>query len=531
MGIHVAGTQHGHTYYLGPLEGSRGAALIALRSRAPAAHVKFWPLQHTIWQIEAGLSYNDMSTETQQLIDSLIPEYKNLLREDFLKSLQKLCSGVRGRILGSACDEIKAQIARYQQAQQTLQRYGNNYEALAQQIVHVLPGTYPTPGPASWSQLSPRVYARVAGGHIWQEPSTIEIRVLPSSGAGFVSMDRLQGATLQNASYNPNGGIDPAQTPENDMAEVPLGAVITYPDVGAGMQVLGPELEPGLGQPASPASTPAIASTAEGNPLPQPSPAPEPASNPAPPPSQAAGTTLDQDIVADINISLGQDTTLTGQDIRVSAQDGVVTLEGTVETAEQKKRVVSIAQTVKGVKLIKSRLAVSGEQPLSGGSGGGSISDVDFRNFEYHPQCMERRAAKVSNGEWKNQKEDEFEFFSVGKVIYGDLKGDGQEEAVVLGACGGGMNFQIGDLLVFSMSPAGPKLLAELSPNDWGQGQEDNGGDFAVSAIQINKQQLAVSFSAGGAHGSPEWTVTATFGWRANRLIRTGVSRKPYTDQ
>ncbi len=485
MGIHVAGTQHGHTYYLGPLEGSRAPALIALRSRAPAAHVPFWPLQHTIWQIEAGLSYNDMSPETQQLIDSLIPEYKNLLREDFLKSLQKLCSGVRGRMLGSACDEIRTLTARYQQAQQTLQRYGNNYEALAQQIVHVLPGMYPTPGPASWSRLNARVYARVAGGHIWQETSTIEIRVLPSSGAGFVSMNRLQGATLQKASYSPNGGMDPAQTPENDLAEVRLGAVITYPDVGAGVQVLGPELEPGLGQPTSPASTPTVASTAQGNPLPQPNPVPVPASNPAPPPVQAPGTTLDQGIVADINISLGQDATLTGQDIRVSAQDGVVTLAGTVETTALKERVQRIAQTEQGVRLVKSQLIVSGVQPPQ--PPGSGIRGVDFQNLEYRPACLEGRTVRVSNGQWQEGTEAEMTNFVIVSVTYGDLNGDNKDEAVVLGACGGAQNFQVGDILIFSMSDGGPRLLTELSPTDWGKGEENNGGAFPVSGVQISR--------------------------------------------
>jgi hypothetical protein len=261
MGVHVAGTQHGHTYYLGPLEGTRAPALIALRSRAPAAHVEFWPLQHTIWQIEAGLSYNDMSVESQELIDRLIPEFKNLLRDDFVKVLQKFCSGFRCRMLGPVCTAICALEARYRRAQQTLQRYGNNYEALGQQIVHLVPGVYPNPGPASWSQLNPRVYARVTGGHIWQETSTIEIRVLPSSGATNVSGNRLPAASLRNPGYSPTEGGDPAQSPDSDTADVPLGAVIAYPDKSEGVQVLGPGLEPGAGSQPPPVTCGATPST------------------------------------------------------------------------------------------------------------------------------------------------------------------------------------------------------------------------------------------------------------------------------
>lgn len=237
MGVHVAGTQHGHTYYLGPLEGTRAPALVALRSRAPAANVDFWPLQHTIWQIEGGLSYNDMSADSQQLIDRLIPEYKGQLRDNFVKSMQKSCGGILGRFAGSLCNEANALNERYQQVQQTLQRYANNYEALGQQIVHVIPGEYQNPGPASWSRLSPRVYARVAGGHIWQEMSTLEIRVLPRSGVANATTSSPP-ASFHNVSYsltgNPEAGIG------NDTAEVPIGAVIAYPDSGAGVQVLGP---------------------------------------------------------------------------------------------------------------------------------------------------------------------------------------------------------------------------------------------------------------------------------------------------
>jgi len=130
MGVHVAGTQHGHTYYLGPLEGTRASVLIALRSRAPAAQVEFWQLQHAIWQIEGGLSYNEMSADTQELINRFIPEYKTKLRDNFVKSTQKICAQLSGTILRPFCNDMNVLTARYQQIQQALQSYANNYNAL-----------------------------------------------------------------------------------------------------------------------------------------------------------------------------------------------------------------------------------------------------------------------------------------------------------------------------------------------------------------------------------------------------------------
>jgi hypothetical protein len=812
MGVHVAGTQHGHTYYLGPLEGTRAPALITLRSRAPAAHVEFWPLQHTIWQIEAGLSYSDMSVESQELIDRLIPEYKGELRENFVKTLQKACSGIRGRIPG-LCDVIRALTTRYQQAQETLQRYGNNYEALGQQIVHAVPGTYPNPGPAYWSQLSPRVYARVSGGHIWQETSTIEVRVLPSSGAAPVAANRLAGTAPRNTSYNPAGAADPALSADNDKADVPLGAVITYPDVGAGVQVLGPGLEPGSGTQPSPMTcgatpspgtvvqlipTPVAAENSLGTwtasypvkpyatlgyalttgnlyglnpkaaggvsmtyasyrpsltisanlrcpggcPLLNPnagvvgypeiiygfSPWQSLSSSQAPslqlpisvsniqqglwavasyslsgatlppldvaydiwitPPTSgctvslsdggraddyelmvwldrtddfplpwsylqgqptlvflptwvrgsaqavrwslfegilsghqfptlfaipsealdaapvgvnitgilrefgrnfsdlgslngdviqsiefgsefkgntkspakaeytlaidsyclASGSTpsscpgsistamkppqatpaangglsvSDQNVISGIITRLRRDATLKTRDISVSVQNGVVTLEGTVATTAQKRRVENIAQTEKGVTLVKSRLVVSGEQPRQPRADG--IRSIDFQNFDYASTCFSENGAAevihVSEGRAKSQDEE----FWADKPVYGDLKGDGQEEAVVLLNChpsGISANVVSSEIFIFEISQSGPKVLARLPASYW---KEERVAGVRVANRQLEVDSLQV---ANGSQACPEWIATSKLRWNGNRFINAGETRR-----
>lgn len=71
------------------------------------------------------------------------------------------------------------------------------------------------------------------------------------------------------------------------------------------------------------------------------------------------GQAEDATIISDIEDKLWQDSTLKSQDIRVSSQNGTVTLEGAVATAADKKRVEQIAQSEKGVKLIIDRLAVA----------------------------------------------------------------------------------------------------------------------------------------------------------------------------
>jgi hypothetical protein len=180
----------------------------------------------------------------------------------------------------------------------------------------------------------------------------------------------------------------------------------------------------------------------------------------------------------------------------------------------------------KGVnQVIDQRTGSASSQPRDGQAVKTGIRSVDFRNFEYHPDCLQE-TVRVSKGEWKEVKEDEQNSFRIVSVNYGDLKGDGQDEAVVWGACGGVGNFEINDIIIFSASPGGPMPVAELSPSDWGKGEEGNGSDFQVTGIRVGKQQLAVSFWAGGSHACADWVVTSRFQWKGTGFVRAGVTRQ-----
>jgi hypothetical protein len=82
---------------------------------------------------------------------------------------------------------------------------------------------------------------------------------------------------------------------------------------------------------------------------------------------------------------------------------------------------------------------------------GSGIRSIDFSNFEYRPDCLQK-PIRVSGGKWKEVKENEENYFRVASIAYGDLKGDGKDEAVVLGACGGAANFEMAEVFVFEMS-------------------------------------------------------------------------------
>ena len=147
------------------------------------------------------------------------------------------------------------------------------------------------------------------------------------------------------------------------------------------------------------------------------------------------------------------------------------------------------------------------------------IRSVDFLNFDYPNNCNgSGEVIHVSNGDWEKAVPDQpstdtpmADYFWAASPIYGDLKGDGQEEAVVHTTCGVKPSPNYGEeLLVFEMSSKGPQLLAELLPLDWAQGDEAQ-PYFAtyLEWFRIRDRKLILSFS-----------VTAEFVWDGERFTR-----------
>ena len=160
------------------------------------------------------------------------------------------------------------------------------------------------------------------------------------------------------------------------------------------------------------------------------------------------------------------------------------------------------------------------------------IHSVDFLNFGYPSDCSQQfdgfgKVIHVSNGQWT--KED-VGAFAVGKtasqwmVGYGDLRGDGQDEAVVVTSCQGLANFDYEEIFVFANSSAGVQLLAKLSPSEWGPGT-------LIHDVHAEKQQLVVGFLEGGSNACPDTLVTARFRWNGAHFVRTGADSKPFKCQ
>jgi hypothetical protein len=148
-------------------------------------------------------------------------------------------------------------------------------------------------------------------------------------------------------------------------------------------------------------------------------------------------------------------------------------------------------------------------------SGQSDIHGVDFKNFTYHPYCAaeETETIRVKNGEFSKQVKmadfvDRYSF-NVFDIAYGDLTGDGKDEAVVLTVCntGGTGNFSEG--FVYTMVSGKPSLLVRIPGGDRADGglrsanvenglliidanelTEDSGACCALSAV-ITKYRIA----------------------------------------
>jgi hypothetical protein len=154
----------------------------------------------------------------------------------------------------------------------------------------------------------------------------------------------------------------------------------------------------------------------------------------------------------------------------------------------------------------------------------GSIRDVDLKNFEYRPYCIgeEPDAVTVKDGSFSEEIDQdgwvERFYFSIFEITYGDLTGDGREEAVVLSVCntGGTGNFSEG--FIFGADGSGGARLLTRIP----------GGDRADGGLRTarveNRQLIIESNDPGELGGSccPEFIITTRYRLAGERLVQIG---------
>ena len=151
------------------------------------------------------------------------------------------------------------------------------------------------------------------------------------------------------------------------------------------------------------------------------------------------------------------------------------------------------------------------------------IHKVDFKNFTYLAKCIAETPQRVTvkNGEFSEEKQEDGYvnrfYFQVSDIAYGDLNGDGRDEAIVLTVCntGGTGNFSEG--FIFAPKAGRPALVARIP-----------GGDRAYGGLRTTRIEnglLVVDSNDAGPEGGaccPQIIVTTKYKLVGNKIIRSG---------
>lgn len=152
-----------------------------------------------------------------------------------------------------------------------------------------------------------------------------------------------------------------------------------------------------------------------------------------------------------------------------------------------------------------------------------AIRRVDFLNFIYTPACTftydgRHNTVGVVDGVYRRHLLD----FSVRQIVYGDLTGDGRDDAVVTTVCNHGGTGWFTEGFIFELRRGIPTQLARIE-----------GGDRAVGGIvtaRIVNGQLEVDrFGTAGGMCCPDWVESTRYKLAGRRLVEIGErSRRPH---
>jgi hypothetical protein len=162
----------------------------------------------------------------------------------------------------------------------------------------------------------------------------------------------------------------------------------------------------------------------------------------------------------------------------------------------------------------------------------GDIHAVDFRNFVYHPSCADFEASsepkvpiRVTGGRFEAAAGSDLEglFFEVDReILYGDLTGDGRDEAVVRSLCSTGGTGRFDEGFVYGLKDGKPALLGRLQGGDRAAG--------GVRCVRVEDGALLVERvgNASGAARGVDFIDTETWKLQGGRLAETGKAvRRP----
>lgn len=150
------------------------------------------------------------------------------------------------------------------------------------------------------------------------------------------------------------------------------------------------------------------------------------------------------------------------------------------------------------------------------------IRQVDFKNLSYNVNAKLVLMRK-GKGEYVSRR-DKYESFSanVDKIIYGDLTGDGKDEAAVVVGYRGSGTGSFNDGFIYILRNGRPELLATFKGGDRADG--------SIADVKIQGGLLIVERLAPEAPGvglcCPEYIDTTRHQWRGSQLVQVGNKQR-----
>jgi hypothetical protein len=179
-----------------------------------------------------------------------------------------------------------------------------------------------------------------------------------------------------------------------------------------------------------------------------------------------------------------------------------------------------------------------GSDPIS------DIRKVDFLNFTYPSSLCSQEFGKKGIGKIVRVRKGEFKnknvYFALeeNKVIYGDVTGDGREEAIVPVGCGAIMaNFSRSEIYIYTLKAGRPTLVAEISDKemerDYRRAYPDAESYWGVTGndLKVRNGNLEIEVLADGPHASPKYNVTLEYQLSGKNVRLMGKPQRKNSSQ
>lgn len=236
--IHRGGMGHRGIWLLGPLRGSRADILAAMYARASGKDLPFSDVQTLSWAIQAGMRYDDFPTRSQQLVNQLIPEFKDRLAGSFTDQVQSQWDKIADSVpnlpsfdsaIGSMGD-VGGTILGFKGVHDEIVADADNFDALRHGLAPPGGQDDENVGPPPWSVVSQLIYERLITEGSLGTNAVFEIRVMPKTSmnsnrvVASAMLDDREISAVNNYLLLPDDGIpfEPIAYPPNHPDWQPL---------------------------------------------------------------------------------------------------------------------------------------------------------------------------------------------------------------------------------------------------------------------------------------------------------------------